>query len=70
MGFTSIPAVRPGHKVTAWAAFGSWTSMLPDSKPIHLIPGCARGGNSYSRAVLDVSMGEGGNLGGGAGMGF
>lgn len=44
--------------------------MLPDSKPIHLIPGCTGGGNSYSRAVLDVSMGEGDNLGGGAGMAF
>lgn len=44
--------------------------MLPACKPIHLVPGHAGGGSSYSRAVLEVSVREDDSLGGGAGKRF
>lgn len=44
--------------------------MLPGCKPIYLVPGHAGGGISYSRLVLEVSVGEDNNLGGGAGKTF
>lgn len=41
--------------------------MLLGCKPVRLVPGRAGGGSSYFRAVVEVSVGEDDNLGGGAG---
>jgi len=69
-GFLSTHAVGSGHKGTVWAAISSQTLMFGGCKPIHLGPGRAGGGSNYSRAVLEVSVGEGDNLGGGSGKRF